>query len=811
MANSLTTDDLYRQLREHQEGSDDGEDEDSDHNSNSSPAANQEDNRASDGESTTLEELELEEFEAWWTTQRATNQEAGSPTNGNITMDSVRDGVVGQGTLDSYIGDIVSFLVWVKQNESDWLTNYGERRISQILRTRQGESERIRSRRVKLQVKSLLREAEVHPIVELEAITAESFMGYVMTLRNQRTNSYLSKSAYGNKRSALFHLYRTHNKIGFPEQFRLRLGNLYRGFFRELQQHRGSSFTPAASNEAQQRASHKEGKDALSVALYRALCGWFLEYGTLDGIFSHCFLVLSWNLACRSNNTARLRLNQISWAAAFDSFEVFFAHTKTDQTGEDAKYPRHVYANAHDPLVCPVFALGLYFSCCFNTPQEYDSYLFPGSDQNQRFSRILVRCLSEHVDEVTSLGFAVNDVGTHSIRKGAISYLASLVGGPPAAAICLRAGWTMGKVRDIYMRYVSSGDQFCGRALSLLPVLGVEFGASPPHFSGEWEEFGDGLRLQQFPMVGVFENYRRLTLMCLASILHHRSYIERFPVNHVARICSPVLRDASVMSTLEDEANIVVVRYPWNDREHPYSGIPPHVKVLQELTLIRNEQKDLVDGFVSKVKQAIDKSGLSGNGVTENRLQTMFDTFTRDMRQQLDGMGIQRLQNELGRQGNEHVETGRGYQWHYFDGRYHPVPKDWRFPRVGVYDAWKQWWIGDSVRNIPPIRSIKAVDLKFLDNIPLSPEERHGRTGSSKERRRPARKTYGDLKFLMDYITRKVIAAGAMRDDITLTTVKEMFEVVAHEFNGSRDAQKGWQTIVAEIRRRNKENRAQQH
>ena len=104
-----------------------------------------------------------------------------------------------------------------------------------------------------------------------------------------------------------------------------------------------------------------------------------------------------------------------------------------------------------------------------------------------------------------------------------------------------------------------------------------------------------------------------------------------------------------------------------------------------------------MDGFVSKVKQAIDESGLSGNGVTENRLQTMFDTFTRDMRQQLDGMGIQRLQNELGRQGNEHVETGRGYQWHYFDGRYHPVFRDWYFPRVGVYDAWKQWWIGDLV------------------------------------------------------------------------------------------------------------------
>ena len=266
-------------------------------------------------------------------------------------MDSVRDGVVGKGTLDSYIGDIVSFLAWVKQNESDWLTNYGERRISQILRTREGENERIRNRRVKLQVKSLLREAEVHPIVELEAVTAESFMGYVMTLRNQRSNSYLSKSAYGNKRSALFHLYRTHNKIGFPEQFRLRLGNLYRGFFRELQQHRGSSFTPTAPNEVQQRASHKEGKDAMSVALYRALCGWFLEYGTLDGIFSHCFLVLSWNLACRSNNTARLRLNQISWAAAFDSFEVFLP-TRKQIKQEKMQNTRVTYMQMHMIRLC---------------------------------------------------------------------------------------------------------------------------------------------------------------------------------------------------------------------------------------------------------------------------------------------------------------------------------------------------------------------------------------------------------------------------------------------------------------------------
>ena len=61
------------------------------------------------------------------------------------------------------------------------------------------------------------------------------------------------------------------------------------------------------------------------------------------------------------------------------------------------------------------------------------------------------------------LGFEVADIGMHSIWKGAISYLASLPGGPPIAAVCIRAGWMMGNISDIYMRYISSGDQFVGQ------------------------------------------------------------------------------------------------------------------------------------------------------------------------------------------------------------------------------------------------------------------------------------------------------------------------------------------------------------
>jgi hypothetical protein len=47
-----------------------------------------------------------------------------------------------------------------------------------------------------------------------------------------------------------------------------------------------------------------------------------------------------------------------------------------------------------------------------------------------------------------------------SFRKGCASFLASLPGGASAGAICLRAGWSMGQVRDIYQTQV--GDKFVG-------------------------------------------------------------------------------------------------------------------------------------------------------------------------------------------------------------------------------------------------------------------------------------------------------------------------------------------------------------
>ena len=196
------------------------------------------------------------------------------------------------------------------------------------------------------------------------------------------------------------------------------------------------------------------------VELYKKLCGWLLDWNTSDGVFGHCFLVLTWNLSCCTHSTANIWLCEIEWLSTFDAFEIYFAHMNMDQTGDEAKYSHHLYSNPCCPLICPVLALAFYFSCCCNLPQNGQSQLFPGQDKYQWFSEMLSHLIQDHKAEVSELVVHPKIIGKHSIRKGAVTYMSSLHCGPSISSVCIHAGWTMGTVKDVYMWYLSSGDQF---------------------------------------------------------------------------------------------------------------------------------------------------------------------------------------------------------------------------------------------------------------------------------------------------------------------------------------------------------------
>jgi hypothetical protein len=153
----------------------------------------------------------------------------------------------------------------------------------------------------------------------------------------------------------------------------------------------------------------------------------------------------------------------------------------------------------------------------------------------------------------------------------------------------------------------------------------------------------------------------------------------------------------------------------------------------------------------------------------------------------------------------ERIENGRRYEPHYHSGRWRKVPVDWRFPRCGVADLWRQWWIGDSRRRIPPLSKLERLDVDFLDRLRISEEEKHGRTGKHKENRRPSRKSLGDMHWLMKCVKGKVIERNALEAEITLSNVDKMYAAVVDCFNNkARDSQKQWSSVVVWLRKETK-------
>jgi hypothetical protein len=421
-----------------------------------------------------------------------------------------------------------------------------------------------------------LHDAINNPIANIDAITTTQFMEFILQLPKNKDDDYWLDSSYGNKRSALSHLFRAHNRIGFLPEFKAELTNLFKGFSREIaaNNHRG-----AGDNNQDGLLSNKEGKEAMFVELHRKLLEWFLNFGTADSVFAHCYLILTWNLACRAGSTARIRFADSSWSHSFDAFSITFSQTKTDQLGVEKRYPRYCYANPLSPLVCPVLSIGIYLTACFNFQHTISGWAFFGLGQSARFSKFMMRTINNNWDRV-AFGYSRKDLGTHSIRKGAVSYVSGLPGGPPDASICIRAGWTMGKIKDIYMRYISVGDQFVGRSLTLLSLLREDFADSPPIFNSEDFDWIEPVRLLQFPMVGPVAGLGRMTRMCLGSILYHHSWLLSFlAANHVFLVTSHVHRSAELRAHSTDTS----ITYPWydNDEEHAFTGVPPQTALLQ--------------------------------------------------------------------------------------------------------------------------------------------------------------------------------------------------------------------------------------
>lgn len=152
---------------------------------------------------------------------------------------------------------------------------------------------------------------------------------------------------------------------------------------------------------------------------------------------------------------------------------------------------------------------------------------------------------------------------------------------------------------------------------------------------------------------------------------------------------------------------------------------------------------------------------------------------------------------------SERIESGQGYRLHMYGGSFHRVPVNWRFPRCGVHDLWRQWWVGDTERNIPPLKLLKIDDIKHIDKAVLSETEKERKVGPNKNKRRVVKKVLTDMRFICKYLSKLVKEKGKMEEVITLSSVDRMFSAVAGlVLDGNRDSQKQWLSVVRQLRRK---------
>lgn len=326
--------------------------------------------------------------------------------------------------------------------------------------------------------------------------------------------------------------------------------------------------------------SQQEGKSALSVNAYSHLCRATLQATTDFGmnIFMHAFLILSWTLLNRPVSTATINYANFSFAG--DCIFVNQPRSKSDRSGERV-YSRSLFANPKQPEVCPFLALALQvFSASDFTGQcseQGSPMLFGRHGAEQRFSEALAKIMKNEVLAHLLGPAGAQDIGTHSIRKGSMSFLAAQMEGPSASAVFQRAGCSMG-AQDGYL-FSSGADQFAGRFCSLLNPLADDFGALPPHFDNHEAPFPPGHSWQttlpnHASLPKSFLPVLPVLPVLLASLVYHYEWLRKTLVTNHAFFKSQVVV-SGLLNELQ-QLNVVQAGTFVNEKTHMRaSGVPP--------------------------------------------------------------------------------------------------------------------------------------------------------------------------------------------------------------------------------------------
>lgn len=464
----------------------------------------------------------------------------------------------------------------------------------------------------------------------------------------------------------------------------------------------------------------------------------------------------------RAENVVDCKIDHI-WIE-HDALIFQFAKSKGLPNGEDHVGPWHVYANPLQPNVCPFLALAIYM---FSYPDvlSSNSSLFPGRSQYDRFCKEFRCVLDNFKDDIGVYGFEPTELGTHSTRKGvATSICSGCTMSPPIVSVCIRAGWTMGGVKDRYLKYEAAGDQFVGRCAACLDLLSKDFAISPPYWDfsvasdGESHSPEEEVQLQQElesflqERLPNYNNIRKATLnlarVLLATICYHHEYLK------ATLSQSSMFRASIIFRNIPD--NLLTharVTYPWIQTRYTplFTGLPPHVllladneRILAEIAQLRAGMREDMTELLSdrepvsnvvtnaillkldKIQDQIDRSSsrFAPSVVERVEIDVADDFIDEQMELIADDAGGHLATNEthaarslrLQRQKEKEkaVVKSRRLKVGYFNNKLQVLPAGWVIPAMTCYQLIVNWLTSDFENNIPAFRCLKAADVKHL-------------------------------------------------------------------------------------------------
>jgi hypothetical protein len=577
------------------------------------------------------------------------------------------------------------------------------------------------------------------PPLKFSQLTHEPFLAWIMELR-ENSSSPVGFSAIRSHRSAFLNLYSE-----FAQK-----SNMHASITSELPVYYRSLKRKHAQSVASGSISIKEGKDALSMSNFRWIAGTMQKSRSKEHIFAHCMLTMSWNLICRATNCVNILIPHLSWHE--DSLIVQFAQSKTDQTGDNARFPRHVYSNPLDPAICPILSLAIYLLCF---PPTGDA-LFPGTQQYARFSSNLKTLLSSATiqNEASSRGLIVSDIGTHSLRKGAATYVTSgTTVGASFSSVHLRAGWSLGGVLDRYMFQSDAGDNYVGRLVCGLPPTTADFAILPPFFQDDARDLVQRCIDICFPKASA--PLRMIAPFLIASVVYHHSFL-------VATLASDhtLFSSALFASGLRDRLQSHVICRPWaQDDPIKPTGIPPHVSIMSEvrsLTVSVNALLPAIEDLplavsshvATEVDSILETRAIGAGSVTRQGLE-------QAMRDILLSTGVADAIRTL--TSSERAQTTPATaalpQYRLVAGMFRCLPEDFQLPTGTTMAAWQIYCCGNHSKGYPPLCKVTPSDIVDKD----------------------VRKRFSEFKSLMTTIKQEAIRQDIWVDNPTIEQSQSIF------------------------------------